>query len=107
MIIKSMINKYRCLSSEELIFAKKYIKEKRVQISSKCNMCHGEGIYWVMIGEEPEKEACDCEITSAYVGVDYARFLQKAWKHLRKRVAIDKKIAKLRTKEKQRCKSKS
>jgi hypothetical protein len=91
MIIKSMIDKYKDLNPEEIKFAKKFIKDRQLNIPNDCDVCYGKGFYWVCIGEEGEKEPCDnCDYIDAHFGVEYARFLKQAWKDLRKSVRVKK-----------------
>ena len=101
MIIKSMIDKYKCLNPEEIQFARKFIKDRQLNIPNDCDMCYGKGFYWVCIGEEGEKEPCDnCDYIDAHFGVEYARYIKQAWKDLPKKVKLQKIKSKIKRKDK-------
>jgi len=88
MIIKSMINKYNCLTEDELRFARQFLKEKGVTVSTRCNTCRGAGYWWVLSSDEDaDIEQCqDCDIIAVQLGADFARFLQRGWRDLKKSI---------------------
>ncbi|MAH50672.1 hypothetical protein CMI37_32935 [Candidatus Pacearchaeota archaeon] len=105
MIIRSMIDKYNCLTEYELKFTRQYLKERGVRIEGQCKRCYGTGFWYSLsTDEDADAEPCDdCDIFSAKLGVDYARFIKQAWKDLPKKVKLQKIKSKIKEKQNGNC----
>jgi len=59
-----------------------------VSRSTRCNTCHGVGYWWILSSDEDaDVEQCqDCDIIAVQLGGDFARFLQRGWRDLKKSI---------------------